>query len=554
LINFSVIIWGSEPILYRIIIVDDEILARVGIKSLISWHEHGFELIGECENGKKAYDMAKELVLDIIITDIKMPVMNGIDLIRALKNDGMDTKFVVLSSYDDFEYVKEAMKLGAEDYILKLQMEPEELLKVLKNVCKKIEQERSEKKRSIYIEKQMNDNIPVLKEKLLKDLIFGTEVNEHDLGERFKVFGINIPQENLMCLVIHIENMELYENYAKDDIYMLKFSVISILEEIMLNYGGGYACYTEPYLFTVIWSAGNESNASLLYKSVNRMTKDMQEFLKDSMNLTVSIGVSNVHHNYSDIRWAYKEALEAISKSFTYPTASIIMYSDIKSKVSGSAGISLEMELKELEDSLKACNFHGIQKAFDKLKQKIIESNNISKKFLNGICHVLIFIINVFIQDNNIPSSEIWGKDGSPHNQVEQLKVLNDFIDWITKTCNNIITILDQDKDNKVIILKAKQFINKHFCEDISLETVAEHLGLSPGYFSRLFSKETGQSFIDFVIGLRVDYAKELLKSTKYKVYEVSEMVGYDNPHYFSRIFKKVAGVSPIEYKDHLVS
>jgi two-component system response regulator YesN len=152
--------------LYRIIIADDEILARVGIKSLIPWREHGYELIGECENGKKAYDMAKELLPDIIVTDIKMPVMNGIELIRALKAENKDIKFIVLSSYDDFEYVKEAMKLGAEDYILKLQMEPEGLLKVLQNVCNKIVQEKNEKRRK-------NDNMPLMQEKFLKDLIFG---------------------------------------------------------------------------------------------------------------------------------------------------------------------------------------------------------------------------------------------------------------------------------------------------------------------------------------------------------------------------------------------
>lgn len=234
------------------------------------------------------------------------------------------------------------------------------------------------------------------------------------------------------------------------------------------------------------------------------MTKDMQEFLKDSMNLTVSIGVSDFFHNYSNISHAHKEALKAIDRSFTYPTGSIIMYKDIKNIDSVNAGIPLEAELSELENMLKSCNYCGIQEAFSKLQLKIIDANNVSRKYINGVCHILI--------------------------------------------------LLHQDKDSKTIILKAKQFINKHFCEDISLEAVAGYLGLSAGYFSRLFSKETGESFINYAIHLRIELAKELLKTTKYKVYEVSEMVGYDNAHYFSRIFKKVTGISPADYKDGIVS
>lgn len=540
--------------MYRVMIVDDEILARVGIKSLISWNEHGFELVGESDNGRRAFELAKELLPDIVITDIKMPVMDGIELMRALQTYGMNAKFIVLSSYDDFQYVKEAMKLGAVDYILKLQLEPEELLKVLKNACNKIENEEDEKKKSIYLEKQIKDNKPILKEKFLKDLISGSIVDETCIVESFRAYEINLLQKNMMCMVIRIENMETHDNYIKDDdIYMVRSPIVDIIEEIISNYGKGIAWYSGSYMFTVIWSAGNAEGTGVLHCPIDRMAKNIQDFLKDSMNLTISIGISDVHDKYSDISRSYKEALEAISRSFKYPVGSIVKYVDIKNISPANDNIPLEAELNELENSIKACNLYAIQKAFDSLEKKIIGSNNVSKKFINGICHIVIFIVNVFIQDNNIAPDEIWGSNENPYNQVERLKVLNDFLDWIQKLCNNIIIILKQDKDSKTIILKAKQFINKHYCEDISLEKAAEHLGLSASYFSRLFSKETGESFIDYVIRLRVGLAKELLKTTKYKVYEVSEMVGYDNPHYFSRIFKKVTGVSPAEYKDHTV-
>lgn len=535
--------------MFKVLIVDDEIIARIGIKSLISWHEHGLELVGECENGKKAYDMAKEVLPDIIITDVKMPVMNGIDLIKTLKAEGMNFKFIMLSSYDDFEFVKEAMKLGADDYILKLQVKPEELIKVLDNICKKIEQERTEKSRNINIQKQIHDNISALREKFLKDLICGNVLNKNDIEKYLKEYNIALPHNNLVCLVVRIDSMEIYDSYTNDDIYIFRSSIINIMEEIVLNYGIGYACYGEPHLYTVICSVGIDDSAGSLSDSIHQMAKDMKEFLKNSMNLTVSIGLSDIHLNHTDINLAYREAWEAIGDSFAYPAGSIIVYRDIKGPNSSHKGIPLEEELNELENSLKAYSLSGIQKAFDNLVQRIVESNNVSKKHINGICHVLIFVVNVFIKNNNLTPEEIWGKDENPYNQVGHLKSLNDFADWIKKINNRIVTIINQEKESNVIILRAKQFINKHFCENISLEVVSEHLSLSPSYFSSLFSRATGESFIDYVTNLRIDLAKELIKSAKYKVYEISEMVGYDNPHYFSRIFKKVVGVSPLDFK-----
>lgn len=541
--------------MYKVLIVDDEILARVGIKSLIRWHDHGFEIVGECENGKKAYSLSREVLPDIIITDIKMPVMGGIDLIRALKNEGSNVKFVVLSSYDDFEYVKEAMRLGAEDYILKLQMEPDSLLKVLADVCRKIEQEEKERSKNTRIEKHINENIPILKEKFLKDLLFGTEINEHALEEKFQVYGITLNSKNLACMIIRIDNMESNDNYPKHELHMRKFSISNILEDILMNYGGGYTCYTGPHLYAIIWSAENGANESYIYRSIDRMTKDIQEFLKDSMNLTTSIGVSNIHQGYLNISNAHREALEAINKNFVYPAGSIVKYSEIKNILSDkNITIPLEMELNDLENSLKACDLESIGEAFDHLKQKLTELGNVSKKNLNGICHILIFIVNVFIQDNDVSPKDIWHEEESPYSQVEKLIVLNDFINWITGLERDIGVVLDENRYNKAIILKAKKFIKKHFCEDISLKMVSEHLGLSPGYFSRFFSKETGESFVDYVTCLRVHYAKELLRTTKYKVYEVSELVGYENQHYFSRIFKKITGVSPVDYKANTVN
>lgn len=533
--------------MFKIIIVDDEILARVGVKSLISWQKHGFEIIAECDNGKKAYELAIEHKPDIIITDIKMPVMNGLDLIKALQAESLNIKFIILSSYDDFALVKEAMKLGAEDYILKLQMDPESFLSILENVRGKIESEQKLMKKNISIEKQIIENISALKERFLMDLVHGKEFSEIEIEERFSVYNINLPQRNLICLATLVENVSTYKDFNNDD--LLKFSYTSIVEEIILNYGIGCAFCSDPDLFTVICSIENDRSITVLNHSIQRMARDIKEYMKDSMDLDVSIGISELHQKYSEIFRAYREAREAISSNMAFQSGIIISYSDIKDQKLPHSMIHFEEEVQEIENALKSCSLSGIQAGFDNLVQKIASQSNISKKHIIMTCHILIYFTDVFINMNNLIPEEIWGKGDDPYVQVSQLKTLDEYMAWIKSINGKIIAFIQRNMESNSLVLKAKQYINQHYCENISLEVVADFLALSPSYFSRLFRRNTGDNFIDYLTNLRISYAKELLKSAKYKIYEISEMVGFENSQYFSRVFKKCTGLSPLDFK-----
>ena len=538
--------------MYKVMIVDDEIIARVGIKSIIPWQEHGFELVGEFENGKKALEMARELLPDIIITDIRMPVLDGIELIKSINNGGIDAKIIVLSSYGDFDYVKEAMRLGAEDYILKLEMEPEKLIGILERVVKKIKDERSHEQENKRLKEHYRANIPVLKEKFLKDLAFGKVTDDREIEESLRLLNSLLNEKNLICLSVVIENIDFLEGCSDKDMDILKSSITNTLEDMVLNWGTGHVFSVRESTFGIIISLNDSLINSDISSSISRLTKSIKELLKNLLNLSVSVGVSDICQHYSDIREAYIKANVSAEKSvahFKHTNSE----QPAGSETSMISTIPLEEDLIMLENSFRMLDVVNIDKLFDTVRQKVVSLNGVSKKYLNGICHTVIFIINTFSQNNGIPAKDIWGQCVDPYKEIEGLRVQEDYIGWIGMLKDRISSLLNEDKDSRTIILKAKQYIKKNYVEEVTLETIAEHLGLSASYFSRLFSKETGECFTDYLTEIRIQAAKELLKNSNCKVYEVSGLVGYDNPHYFSRIFKKVTGVAPLEFKAEVV-
>jgi two-component system response regulator YesN len=530
-------------------IVDDEMLARVGIKTIIPWQENGMELVGEFDNGQKAFDMIGTLAPDIIITDIKMPVMDGIELIKATRKAGMRIKFIVLSAYDDFLLVKEAMGIGAYDYVLKLQMDADNLIRILENACKDIEGERKEKLLDTNARDLMRSHLTVLKNDFVKSIVHGKLNAEDDIRNKMDIYGVELEPRNLVCLVLRLENIQKFEKSGSND--LVRSSILNIAEEITSNYGKNFALMEEDNCVVLCsLSVGKDISVP---EAVQRLAKDLKGFLKDSMDIVISVGISGICQRCSDIAKVYREAGEAINSNYVYLSGSIMKYADITSSRKNQEGMLFETELNILGEAIKALNYANIRRGFDGLKNKILEHQSISFKYLVNTCHVLVYIANGFAEDNNIQTDDIWGNDIDPYQQLSKLKTIDDYAGWVDQLETKICGVIESDMGDNKIIMKAKQYINQHFCESISLEEVAEQLGFSSSYSSRYFSRVVGESFSSYLTRQRINMAKELLGSSKYKVYEVASMVGYDNPHYFSRIFKKVTGCSPFEYKAQLI-
>ncbi|MNB95587.1 putative response regulatory protein [compost metagenome] len=531
--------------MHKVLIVDDEVLARVGIKSFVQWNEAGFEVVGEAENGKKALAMIIDLKPDIVITDIHMPVMNGIELIKAVKEKNIQVEFLILSAYDDFEYVKEAMRLGANDYILKLEMEPKALTELLDKLREKIEAEPTKKTAEDYF-MHSKENLSTIQEKLFKEMVFGHKYRNDEFERKIKEIQITLPRHNLICLVLNLDNKGRFDKRNTKDVYLLDYAIMNIINEILIDFHYGVVFCSRPEEYIIIFSAGEEKKDDQSNQKVTELERIIKRFLKEYLNISVTIGVSNFFQEYVKLPIAYQQALYAVNQNFNLPRGSTIRYKDII-PMAKDEDLSLELDLKNLERQFEAVDVAGIGNSFDMMINYFLETTDkITREHLKATCAALVFIINSYLDEYKMDKGKLWGTD--PYKQLEELKTQKDFISWIEQLKVKLLNDLDHTDEQKRMIAKAKQFVNRNYMEEISLDSVSKYINISANYFSAVFKKETGTNYIDYVTNVRIEAAKRLLIEQKYKIYEISQMVGYENEHYFSRVFKKITGVSPKKF------
>ncbi|GAB6989253.1 response regulator [Paenibacillus pini] len=529
--------------MYKVMIVDDEMLARVGIKSLIRWEDNGFIVAGEAENGKKAYEWLIENPVDIVITDIKMPIMNGIELICNVREIHPEIKFIVLSSFDDYEYVREALKNGAEDYFIKLQMEPDKLLDQLKKIAEKLDHENVEKKQTSENNRIRNKELVLLREKLLKDLAYGWIHTESEYLQRTREAELDLPTGFKISLMFHTDGMEVYERYGDDEVHLLNYAILNILNEISSEYKNSFPVSTHPKEFLVLYFVNPNLDIEQTLEQAYHLADTMKFALKKYLNFSVSIAVSEPVQTFLDIKHSYKQATEALSLRYAYSDGSTISYRDIKSLNRTLESTEITKEIRNLELSLNRYEDNNVIKVMGNIRRLLGNLNVHSLDSLKVYCAPIAFLL-----------ASRWGEDASvwmdTHLKLmDKCNTKSDMMKWLERLQEAWVEGTGSLSDNSRLINSAMRFIIRNYSNSVTLESVAEFLQLSPSYLSNLFKKETGQNFIDYLTNIRIEQSKKLLRTTELKIYEIGHMVGYENEHYFSRVFKKVVGCSPFHYK-----
>ena len=530
----------------KILLIDDEVMIRTGIRTSIDWMSYGMEIAGEASNGQEGLEKAIELEPDIILIDVRMPVMNGLEFTKIIRERMPEVKIVIISGYDDFKYAREALHLGVSEYLLK-PVGAEELISILQKQCQEIVEERDELNRERALKNVFEENLVYMQSRFMNSIFKREYQEEADIAEKSKKLKIAFPQSAYQVIVIDIDDFylitESLSDKERDD---LKHMVKNIAEEVLKPLTNSTVYFSEfDYLIGVIdLKNGMQSSVNGLYQEIRNCVKNYQR-------LTVTIGISNKYEGASKIPDAYNEAVLALRSKVVKGKDRIIDINQVDKADKAAPVIYPSSEEKEILGHLKTMDTDNLNKVIGKICAGL-SASKVDDVQIKDICLRLIIISASYLDEIGVDYRNRNGKEFDPYLEIQKYETLEDIEAWLKKVFGNFIRIMQDSKNEKFlgIVKVAIQYINENYQEDIDVLKMAAITYVTPNYFSRVFKKETGRNFTEWLNMARIDKAKLLLREPKWRVYELAEKVGYKDYKSFIFNFKKYAGCTPKEYHE----
>lgn len=527
--------------MYKILIVEDEHIVRLALKSLIDWEKHHIEFVAEAVNGKEALDIMKQQDIDLVITDINMPVMNGLELIKAIQDKEENKSIIVLSAYNDYQYVRQAFKLGVEDYILKSELDPDAVLSlVLKVLSKKHGNKNS--KQSQQTGKLLDSTL------ILKSLAEGVHTIDNEVISQLES-DISIKGNYICCVLLVDEFKRVVSGFNNKEIASFSKHIVDTIKLRLGKEVIGQVICMQPNTYMILYHAKDSSEANYR-KKIEVLLKSIQQSLEVYLDIKVSIGVAFHGNSIYRLNDKYSEAMELANLRYIYGKGRII-YSENANFIKQIETERIIGQESELIGAIKELDPIRVDQELDYLLNRIAAYKGKSIKDLIGFYLELILIIIVNCSEIEGEALNVFEHNTNFYSMMNQFETKEEIHLWIKNFVKNILAYLTrhQHQDENYTIKKAKQYIKKHYAGSISLSSVSDYVELSESYFSKLFVKETGETFIQYLTRYRIDKACDLLAESNMKVYEIASGVGYENVEHFSRIFKKAIGMSPNSYK-----
>ena len=538
----------------RMIIADDEYIALDGIKSIIPWEEFGIEIVAEATNGQEAFDLCLQLNPDILFTDIRMPAIDGLEVALKLRELGSDIKIIILSGAQDFNFAKTAMNIDAEGYILK-PVKKAELKEVVMKVVRSITIERNKEQKMRQLTVQLHENMAAMKGIFLRNLISGIYVNEQELKEKMEYFRISVESdETLIAAVVQIDDyLKTTEGYSEEDKQLLSFSVSNILDEIISNYKVGFSLLIDEKEFVIIFIQKAQYDNRHL-----EICEEISSCISRFLNLTVSIGMGHSVDSILQLGAAYKSAKSVMQYRFYSGKGSILLKSDIDRMNGVSKNLeSIEYSnLYEAENKLvnymKIGDEAAVSEIINEIFNYLCSIDKMSVDYVNYCCAEIVSIVSRAIFELGESIDDIIAKRSVILENINKMENIFDLKNYMLLIFLNAAAYFSKrhKQKNSTVVERINKIIENKYMEDIDIRKISNEIYLTPNYISLIYKKETGESIIEHLTRIRMEIAKELLRTTEVKVSEIAEKVGYESQFYFSKVFKKYTGIHPTKFRE----
>lgn len=530
--------------MYKVLLVDDEILVREAISAKIEWNQLGFELAGDCENGKTAIEFLNETPVDVVLTDIGMPYVDGMQLSKYISENFPLTSIIIFSGYSDFEYAKQAIQYKVSEYILK-PVTKQELSEVLLGIKDKLDGERQQEQKIDELTKvyrTYTKNEALIVSRTLTRLVRGTQEVSTSLKE-LEEFGIKVESLAYRVVVVDIDvYSDLYEidDELKKESALMSFVVENIANEIVSNHEAGLTYRDSDNRVCLLLYANRQGNMGT---RVRNMCQDIKAHVHEAMKLSISIGIGILVEDLEGLPKSYDSAINILRYRYTKGNGVIFDCEEDKSAVNP---IELEPWYKDVATAVSGGDTSLLSETLEHI-EKWLYSGFVSRNQVVAYLHQILRLVYEAVQK----ADEGFRLEESDITKVTDARSLDKamklVLEYAKKGLETVAAAGQSSGERQAMV--AVDYLEQNYSNsELSLNSICEYLNISTSRFSSIFKESTGKTFTEVLTNIRMERAKELLTQTSLKNYEIAEKVGFSDPHYFSIAFKKMTGKTPKEY------
>ncbi|QOS77224.1 response regulator [Paenibacillus sp. JNUCC31] len=526
--------------MYRVLLVDDEEDVREGLVVEVDWEALDLRIVGLAENGREALEMAERVEPDIVVTDISMPFMDGLELAKRLRERNPLVKVVILTGYDEFDYARQAVSLSVDEYLLK-PFSAGHLTELLTRLRAQMAAEVAEREDVQQLRDHYYTSLPLLQADLMATLLHRQKSPQYIHGKA-KQCGLDLHGERygVSVLTLHMDGDQ------SGDVELKQFAALNIAAEVWTEHGAGHAfMHQETIVLLYVDRWGGEDGEKRQQQALENVMRSINHYLR----IPATVGSGSIVNTLAGVKHAYEDALLALDYRLVPGTDPLIYIADVERQTAGKLRFD-ELKQQTLTRCLKAGTQAELEDALEIIFREITVEH--------GRSDIQLYLIEVLTnvwkaaQASGEAMEDIFGAGFQLYADLFRLPGLSEAQGKVREVCLLVQHRIASGRQHvyKDIVEQALSFTKEHYADpDLSIQKVCGHLHISSGYFCGIFKKEVQLTFLQYLMQIRMEAAKELLRSTEMKSFEIAGQVGFAEPNYFSFCFKKHIGISPKEYR-----
>jgi two-component system response regulator YesN len=535
--------------MYKVFLVEDEIVVREGIRNSIPWEKTAYTLTGEAPDGEMALSIIMDLKPDILITDIKMPFMDGLTLCRIVKKTLPWIKIIILSGHDEFEYARKAISIGVEEYLLK-PVSSQDMITALDKIAARIDEEKEKLLGIEHLKKQAQSHADILRERWLLDFFHG-RIPPGETIEQAREMGLDLIARSYITAVIAV--LPPSEKPAGE--HALFLSVKAIIKSITENYANVILVPADEKKYVMLirenppdgdLKKAEESLEELIYSVAQAIKYEVER----NTECRIAVGIGPVVERPGEVSRSFYHADAIVVRQTALGLSQIADERNREGNFDQTGLLNLEAD--PLVARLKYASGKDVDSIIRSYADILGEKSGENQMLEYYIFGDIIVGASKIVEELGGDIKQIIPFSLQQNEIKEIISSREIFYEKIRALLYAVIEFRESRSGGRYqsVILKAKDYIERNYKDqDISLHTVASHVGISPNHLSTVFAQETGENFIEYLTRIRIERAKNLLAATTMKSADIAYETGFNDPHYFSFIFKKNTGLSPREYR-----